>query len=415
MFDESTLVTSRHMHDLARRLRHAIERRGLPRSSETFTASVAEQVAQLLTSRPYAVTKADTLQDLQDDVAKVEELTAQQYAALRGLFDIPRVAVVGPAGAGKTLLAIWRLRALVAEGRRALFVCFNTDLAAVLRRRNPECADSIASVDKLFRSIVPRAAIPSDHAAKTRFFREELPSLVLDAASAMPAEAKYDAIIVDEGQDFSEEQLIALHELLKGADSQWVFFADWRQDLFRAGNGAAVGADVVFRLHHNCRNTLRVNDATNSYLRQHIDSMPGMPQGATPMVTLCRSREAMARQAWDLAKQWDGGNGVVILSPYRLENSAMAVARKGHGMVLTEDLDDFGRPATVYFSTIRSFKGLEAAGVILIDVGMPADGSALSEEDFYVACTRSTARLAVLTASQEVAQWLSPATMSAPA
>lgn len=408
MFDESTLVTSKHMHDLPRRLRHALERRGLARNRDAFTPSVAEQVAQLLTSRPFAVTKADTQQELHDDVAKVEELTAQQYAALRGLFDIPRVAIVGPAGAGKTLLAIWRLRALVAEGRRALFVCFNTDLAALLRRRNPDCAASIASVDKLFRSLAPRAAVPSDQAAKTRFFREVLPSLVLDAISAMPSNAKYDAILVDEGQDFSEEQLIALHELLGDRDSQWVFFADWRQDLFRAGNGAALGADVVFRLHHNCRNTLLVNDATNAYLRQHIDSMPGMPQGAAPVVTLCKNREGMAKLAWELAKQWAGDDGVVILSPYRLENSAMAASRKGHGMVLTEELEDFGRPGTVYFSTIRSFKGLEAAGVILVDAGMPAEGSALTEEDFYVACTRSTARLAVLTASNEVLKWLSP-------
>ncbi|UWX03668.1 hypothetical protein H1235_12670 [Pseudoxanthomonas sp. NC8] len=288
-----------------------------------------------------------------------------------------------------------------------MFVCFNKDLAAALRQRNPEESEAIMNVDKLFRGLVPATVrTPAAPAQVSDFFRQELPSLVLDAAATLPTELKYDAIIVDEGQDFSEEQLIALHDLLRDAASQWAFFADWRWDLFRAGKGGAVGADVVFRLHHNCRNTSSVNSATNTYLRQHIDSMPGMPAGTPPTVERCPSREAMALRAWELAKQWDSGNGVVILSPFRLEHSAMAGSPRGHGLVLTNDIERFGRPGTVHFSTIRSFKGIEATGVILVDADVPSMGSPLTEEDLYVACTRPTARLAVLTTSDQAIQWL---------
>ena len=408
MFDESTLVTQRHMHELVRRVRHALDRRGAASRGAGFTTDAALQVAQILTNRQFAVAKTDTVHEMQDDIQRVDELTAQQYAALRGVFDLPRVAVVGPAGSGKTLLATWRLRALLEEGKRALFVCFNKDLAAIQRARDPESAHAFTNVDKLFRALVPEAAVGRGGDV-SRFFREELPSMVLDRVASMPLEEKFDAILIDEGQDFSEEQLIALHGLLKGGDSQWVFFADWRQDLFKAGAGGAVGADVVFRLHHNCRNTLRVNDATNAYLRQHIDSMPGMPAGSPPTVTLCGSRDAMAAKAWEIAAQWGAGAGagVVILSPYKLENSAMHSSRRGHGLQLIEEIDKFGAPGTVYFSTVKSFKGIEAAGVIVIDTELPAPGTAFSEEDLYVACTRSTARLAILTTSQPAARLLS--------
>src|SRR5690606_20870624 len=101
-----------------------------------FDAERAREVARILTNQTSIVTRVDTAIEMKDDVEKVESLTSQQFAALKGVFDLGRVGIVGPAGSGKTLLAIWRLRALLEMDRRALFVCFNKDLAAVLRGQN---------------------------------------------------------------------------------------------------------------------------------------------------------------------------------------------------------------------------------------------------------------------------------------
>lgn len=402
MFDVSTLVTRQHMNQLASRLRHALEARPTVKRTESFTRSVAERVAGILTCRAFAITKADSELDVEADASKVDELTRQQFAALRGVFDLPRVAVVGPAGSGKTLLAIWRLRALLDAGARALYVCFNKNLAALLRQQNPEQADAIVNVDKFFREHCPHG-----HSSSTdKYFREELPSKAMDVASSLPDVDKYDAIIVDEGQDFSELQLIALYEFLKPSRAQWVFFADWRQDLFQAGPGATVGAEVLFRLYHNCRNTVCINGATNAYLGQRIEPMPGLPVGERPLIVVASSQSAMAQRAWELAKQWSPEGGVVILSPFRLENSAMAQSKRGHGLVLSEDLSDLGKPGTAYFSTIRAFKGIEAAVVIVVDADVPDANPVFMLEDLYVACTRATARLALLTKNIKTEEWL---------
>lgn len=405
LFDESTLITSKHMNELASRIRGSLEKRGFEMDAKLFTTTAVERVAEILTSRPFAITKADSRLDVQDDIDQIDALTRQQFAALRGIFELPRVAVIGPAGSGKTLLAIWRLQALVEEGKRALYVCFNTKLAESLRKRHQGLGEAIVTVDKFFSGLCPRLRCTSD---PSTYFRETLALAAFEVAGSYTEDLRLDAIIVDEGQDFSEYQLYALFELLKRNGGEWTIFSDRRQNLFRAGSSDAFGAEVVFQLYHNCRNTLHVNSATNSYLgKDPIDSMPGMPKGELPTVFSCATKEAIAMKAWELAKQWNVERGVVILSPYVLSNSSMANSKKGHGLTLTENLEEMGKPGMVYFSTVRSFKGIESSAIILVDADIPSDDSksVFRFEDLYVACTRPTARMAILTKDPDASQW----------
>jgi hypothetical protein len=399
MFDESTVATRRHIHQLASRIRNTLEKRGGSGIDSQFTAPVIERIADQLKNRKVHLVKVDTDEDVVDDKRQIEQLTRQQFATLRGLFDLPRVAVVGPAGSGKTVLAMWRLKALLEEGRRAIYVCYNKNLAASLRHSNPDHAPFISSVDALFRQICPRERVPSDQVQRDRFFREELPGRVVDHAST---HGKYEAIIVDEGQDFSEFQALALFELLV-EDGDWAFFADWGQDLYRRGSGAPLGAEVVFTLHHNCRNTVKINDAANRFVRKAIPSLPGMPEGIEPIVEVARNQ---AVRAWELAKQWSGEGSVAILSPYAFERSAMGGQKTGHGLRLSQEIDDLGTEGTVVFSTIKGFKGIEASAVIVVDTEMPGEKAVFTDEDLYVATTRPTARLAMLCARDDVAEKL---------
>jgi len=405
LFDASTLITSRHMRGLAACIRNSLALRGFEARAGLFSQEVVATVGDILTSRPFAVTKADSSLDVQVALQDIETLTRQQFAALRGVFELPRVAVTGPAGSGKTLLAIWRLQAVLESGRRALFVCYNTKLAQALQKRHPVEAGSIVSIDKLFSDMCPKSRFEID---KSVYFRETLPCEALDIAASYSENEKFDAIIVDEGQDFSEFQLYALHELLRSDEGEWVIFSDKRQNLFQMYMGETFGAEVVFNLYHNCRNTQQVNRATNGYIGAlPVDPMPGMPAGEQPLVLHCPSRESMVNKAWELSKQWSGSGGVVILSPFTLEKSSMALSIKGHGLDLTLELSELGAPGKVYFSTIRSFKGIEAAAIILIDADKPVqgEGSRFRKEDLYVACTRPTARMAILSKNITSVDW----------
>ena len=57
-------------------------------------------------------------------------LTHDQALLLRGIGRDKRMVVTGPAGSGKTMLAVERAKRLAAKGRNVLFVCFNRRLAS---------------------------------------------------------------------------------------------------------------------------------------------------------------------------------------------------------------------------------------------------------------------------------------------
>ncbi|EKO3514434.1 NERD domain-containing protein [Vibrio fluvialis] len=391
MFDESTIATYRHMRQLKSRIRNSLEKRSGGESSVRFTAQTIETIVDQLKDRKFHVQKVDTEEDVSNDINKIEQLTRQQFASLKGLFQLPNIAIIGPAGSGKTVLAMWRLKALAEQGKRAIYVCYNRALSEFLRLNNPEHSEYIWNVDKLFLKLCPENR---NQVGNTEFHREVLPGYVMDKSHILE---QYDAIIVDEGQDFSEEQVIALLELKK-EEGQWAFFADWKQDLYGAGIGAPIGADVVFHLHYNCRNTVKISDASNRCVNAHIESMPGMPIGEPPVI---QSSGNQSKVAWELAKQWNGEGSIAILSPYKYENSAMKGQTSGHGLKLSQNIKDLGSKDTVLFSTIKSFKGLEASAVIVVDTTIPDEHKAFPKEDFYVACTRATTRLALVSSSKQ--------------
>jgi superfamily I DNA/RNA helicase len=233
----------------------------------------------------------------------------------------------------------------------------------------------------------------------------------MDSFFSSSTDNKYDAIIVDEGQDFGDFRIMALYQLLADDKSQWLYFADSKQDLYGQGTDETLGAEVTFRLYHNCRNTERVNAATNKVCGGEVKSMPGIPSGEVPHISVCKP-EFMAQKAWSLVHELSSDGGAAILSPFKLENSCMKDAKKAYGLNLTEDISKLGEPGFVFYSTIKSFKGLEARHIILVHIDKPGMILALGKEDLYVAFTRATARLDIITSKFETETWLSDLLLS---
>lgn len=404
LYDPSTIVDKVRMSSLKRSIENALVARGAKRESGRFPVDIARKSADCLSNSRFVVTTVDAPLDSQTDAKNIDELTRQQFAALRGAFELPSVAIVGPAGSGKTMLAIWKLLALIEEGKRAVFVCYNKSLAEFLRLQYPEAEDSIWSIDRLFKHIAPEAHSPR---MDDVFFRENLPQHVMNVAVDLADDRKFDAIIVDEGQDFGESRVIALLELLVPNTAQWLYFCDINQDVYDAGNKGTTGAEVTFRLFHNCRNTERVNRATNRLCELAISAMPGVPAGVPPAIHFASSPDQIASRAWELAHEFAPSGGCVILSPYKLENSCMNKSRRGYGLELTEEISHMGQVGYVYFSTIKSFKGMEAENVILVQASRLGASHSFQKEDLYVACTRANGRFAVVTTDQQAHEWFS--------
>jgi hypothetical protein len=130
--DKGIVLGHRDLHDASA----AIERAFAAWESEPRPLNQAQYnlLIQSLSARPVFV------RPIGAQIAAAQEkllmLTESQSAAYRALLrGKPRVLVQGPAGSGKTELAMARAVELAHEGRRVLFTCYNRELATWLRER----------------------------------------------------------------------------------------------------------------------------------------------------------------------------------------------------------------------------------------------------------------------------------------
>lgn len=154
------------------------------------------------------------------------ELTAEtrfalddaQLAALEGLLGNERVLVSGGAGSGKTLLAAEAARRHAADGKRVLLLCFTAPLRTWLQARLAGSGVEVETVSGLAKGIAERAGVAPAAADLTS---SEYWRTVTDRALDH-AEPRWDAVIVDEGQDLTLEAWCLVDSLSKGR-RLWAF------------------------------------------------------------------------------------------------------------------------------------------------------------------------------------------------
>ncbi|WP_313401404.1 NERD domain-containing protein [Stenotrophomonas sp.] len=400
LVDATTLATRQDMGRLQAKVQGALLAKGSEGIGRNFTAGVQEAAAKVLTSSEFRIVPAEGAKEVSEDKDAIERLTQQQFSALKGLFELPSVAVAGPAGSGKTILAMWHLQSVIDAGGKAFYTCYNKNLAESLRLKNPGLKEHIQSVDSFFGKTCPGVA--RGKGSLDEFFRTTLPNAVFDQVSAWNDDEKFDAVIVDEAQDLSEDQLIALQAFKKNKGG-CAAFMDRRQDLYKRSAEEDVDADVLYRLSHNCRNTVAINKATNACVGSEVASMPGMPDGVAVFVERI-GKQKMANRAFQFAKEWkeNSNNSVAILSPRVMADSAMSGSSIGHGIGLTEDIGELQHPRKALFSTVKAFKGIEADCVVVVDAISPEVGEKyFTLEDLYVACTRARTRLVILVPDEQ--------------
>jgi hypothetical protein len=145
-------------------------------------------------------------------------LTEQQYSLLDVLSQQRRAAICGCAGSGKTMLAVEKACRLARQGFRTLFTCFSTNLALDLRRRLKRSQNlDIVHFHGLCTNLANRAGVLPHREEKDRYYNHLLPEALMSALEKL--DLSYDAIIVDEGQDFLEDWWIPLQMLLRDPDN----------------------------------------------------------------------------------------------------------------------------------------------------------------------------------------------------
>jgi superfamily I DNA/RNA helicase len=342
----------------------------------------------------------------------LHRLTSEQIAFFEGLSGNRRLLVDGVAGSGKTVLARETAKRLAAEGARVLLCCFNIPLAETLREQL-EGAERIDVVhfhglcERVVTATGGRWEVPPP--PNSTFFNETAAELLLDALPGYPE--RYDALVVDEGQDFQEAWWVALVQLLRDpAAGHVIVFHDPRQNIYGRSGAPSLEA-IPYTLTVNCRNTVAIARVVHAIGRVRARTSVGAAEGEAPVVREvaddAAEREAVRKILDELVNR--GGlptRRIVILGAHKFERSPFAENAK-LGRFTVRDMSAEGRPdgspedgeAVIRYCTLHRFKGLEEDCVILGGIGMKGWQPTMPElyrAMLYVAASRARVRLFLL-------------------
>jgi len=302
---------------------------------------------------------------------KIVELTSDQAWILSFLAHRKRAAVTGPAGGGKTLLAIQLSKRLAAEGLRTLLTCYSRRLGDYLKGST----DGVQGLDVgHFHDVCVRMAREAGLALPERpvepgsdLVERKLPELLERAARTLGA--RYDAIVVDEAQDFREwwwPALLALHRDPEGG--MLYLFADDNQNLY--GEPLPLGPELrVPPLPANLRNTQAIHEFVSVFYRGEGKPTANGPAGRPPQILGYRDDDDLAHLLalvlGDLVREEKVPlDDIVVLTPAGKEKSRL----RNRGTVDGFRLSDEPEPGAILTTSVHGFKGLERPVVILAEL-----------------------------------------------
>ena len=141
--------------------------------------------------------------------------------------------------------------------KRQLLLCYNRPLGESLTEAFAgDDRVTAGSFHRWGRDLLEAADLLPEGTLPNEFFQETMPELIPDAADAL--DRQWDALVIDEGQDFSPGWYTALFLTLDDPDHDVVnVFADPNQNIYRTDWQSPLDVDP-FVLDINCRNTNQI-------------------------------------------------------------------------------------------------------------------------------------------------------------
>lgn len=340
--------------------------------------------------------------------------TEEQYDALDSLAALPRLLFNGPAGTGKTFLAVEAARRAAIAGRRAILLCFNRPLALWLRAEVGAQGFEIRTMHGLLHHAAGRPA-PED---SPEWWSRHLPDMALERL--LDSGPGYDTLVIDEAQDLITNPYLDCMDavLAKGlAAGTWSMFSDFeRQSLYGSDCDQELlrlrAPDFVpYALLTNCRNTPSIVEYTRavagleSGYKRTLRADNGFQPQTLYYSTPAEEGELLSGVFDRLRDRKIEPVDIVVLSHSRT-NAAVANLPAHDPWRHRLDLDATN-DSRIRVRTIHSFKGLESPVVIV--TGVQDVESPEAQALLYVALSRATERLFVIAdqaAKPKVAQMI---------
>lgn len=313
-------------------------------------------------------------------------MTKQQSYLLDYLDEQKVAAIQGGAGTGKTVLAIEKASRL-SEKENVLFLCFNSLLLENLKNKYDKKLPNVT-----FTNLYSLTA----KALKKVVTKDDI-LYFLENFDRFPNVWDFKSIVIDEGQDFSNEQINLLKEASYLSEGSFYVFYDKNQ-LVQQWDELEWLQSMECRLvlSYNCRNTQNIATTSLNPLGIEEIKMRFNVEGEMPLYHRTSDLDELIEWLESRIKYFLAEgislNQIVILTTKTIEKSKLRQVNNIGKYSISESIEE----ETILFSTARKFKGLEADVILLVDI----DSEDFKEEEgrrvFYVAASRAKSLLELI-------------------
>ena len=381
----SLILDRNQLHDAASVVRACIEGHG--EGHQPLDGAGLEGLLGLLYAQVSGQTSLLSLAE--EHAQRVDQLTRDQYRTLENLRHHRRLAVIGGAGTGKTWLALEQARRLAKHGDRVALVCYSRGLGRFLQRISATWPKPPTYVG-LFHDLPLAWGAEPGSDDDSDYYERRLPLALAELAGTRPTAELFDAVVVDEGQDFGELWWPSLLRCLREPDTGGLYvFLDKAQRVFGRGSEPPI-AIPPFVLAENIRNTKRIAQVFGS-LSDEKSTLRGL-DGPPVRFVACSPDDAVDRSdgAVDaLLDEWTPGQVALLTTQHRHPLQVEVVGHHGWKAYW----DDFFAGEDVFYGHVLGFKGLERPVVVLAVNGFRDLERA--KEMLYVGLSRASTQLVV--------------------
>lgn len=375
------------------------------------TSDQVELIVDCLRSQVFDNTDINDIRFLTDERSlHTMELVAENMRYLDFVAKLDRFYLKGPAGSGKTAMATELARRLTVNGQKVLLLTYNRALALWLQR-NRESLNKCERV-KMIRNVhsfMEEWGVEFPDPDSDEFFAVGCAEEFKILAPQKSHDEKFDAIIIDEAQDFSDLWLEAVQQaLVDPQHGAFYLFGDDRQQLVnRRGKFGQTFPELI--LNSNIRNSKQIGELANLFTDEPTSAIgfsgPDVLYVEVPedYTTFDATSDVIN---FLLDNDWNHNQIAVLTVKHRHPMHKEGV--DFHGDKYFRNL---WKADDVFASTVSSFKGLDRPAVILGIDGFHDDMDAI--DVMYSGITRARDLLIIVSRRSELAANFSPEQVAA--
>jgi len=338
-------------------------------------------------------------ENLKQSERKIFTLTEQQCELLNFISEHKRALIKGCAGSGKTIMAMKKAAELAENGLTVLLLVYNSLLCEKLKFSLGDKTNVkvITFHDLCIETLRNNGIELNPRRSDDKIWTETLPSKFMALLKKKPM--KFDAVIIDEGQDFNINYWESVSELVKD-DGYFFIFYDPDQNLFNK-ELSLPKLGTPFILNKNCRNSQEIFNFLKPYCSGNPVISDFAPRGNVKIFyeeSDTKRREILIQILNDLLEQKIYERQIVILGGHSMRKTCIGDNPiLGKFEIVENNSHDILK---IPYFTYMKYKGCEADVVILLDVSV--EDSRWKKEALCTAISRAKHLLFIISKSSKI-------------